>query len=174
MIKHPFELSEQTRRLVLYMSQQQRGAEVSYSDLSVAAGMIIDPRSGFLASARRILERDHAQVWVCIQPRIGLRRLDDVDLAKRLQGHWLNGARRKLDRGGKQAEFVEIARLDINQQTGFAVDCIQRSLAMDALSRATRKKMERVARGSGNDLPTFSAIEWMITLSPNRKGRTQY
>jgi len=170
MNRYPFELSEVTKSLVRYLSARKKGDEVSYKELSTVAGILIDSRSGHLISARRILERDHNAVWICVQPGIAVRRLDDIELARRLKSHWLRGARRKLDRGGQQADIVETRRLDLNQQSSFAVDCIQRSLAMDALSRTTRKRMEKVARGTSNDLPSFNIIEWAITLSPRGKG----
>jgi hypothetical protein len=75
-----------------------------------------------------------------------------------------------LKRGGHQSEIVELDALDINEQARFSVDCIQRELAFESLSKATRRKMERTARGTSNDLPAFTAIEWAISLSPRRKG----
>lgn len=169
MEKKPFELSETTARLIRFLMPYEKGTEIDYPALSNAAGIPIDSKSGNLVWARRILERDHNQVWICVRPRIAVRRLNDTELARRLPSYWLMGARRKLDRGGEQADIVEMDQLDINQQTAFSVDCIQRSLAFDALSRSMRKRMEKVARGTSNDLPSFNVVEWAITLSPRHK-----
>jgi hypothetical protein len=79
------------------------------------------------------------------------------------------GARRKIVRGSREADVVDTKLLDIAVQARFATDCIQRELVEQSLSRATRNRLEKVARGTGNDLPAFNAVEWAITLSP--KGR---
>jgi len=42
-------------------------------------------------------------------------------------------------------------------------------LASQSLSRATRNKLAKVARGTSNDLPSFNALEWMIPLTRPRK-----
>jgi hypothetical protein len=168
-----FVLSEETARLIRFLAPLAKGEAVDYAQLSTIAGFSVTPRSGKLVSARRILERDHNQVWICVQPNVGLRRLTDIELAERLPQWWLRGARRKLTRGGEQADIVEIGALDIDQQVAFSVDSIQRALAFESLSKATRRRMERVARGTSNDLPAFNAIEWAIMLSPRRRAREE-
>jgi hypothetical protein len=164
-----FELSEETAQLVRYLQAFEKGTLVTYKDLKQILAKI-EPRNGKLRYARYILERDHNAVWIAIKPRVGIRRLTDPEIASRLPEWWLNGARNKLKRGGHQSEIVELDALDINEQARFSVDCIQRELAFESLSKATRRKMERTARGTSNDLPAFTAIEWAISLSPRRKG----
>lgn len=165
-----FERSEETTALVNYLKMLEKSTVVPYADLSKLVHERVTSRYAKLISARTILQRDYAAIWICIRPGIGIKRLSDIEIAERLPTFWLNGARNKLKRGGHQSETVELRQLDADQQTRFGVDCIQRELAFDALSRATRRKMERVARGTSNDLPSFTAIEWAISLSPkNRK-----
>lgn len=163
-----FEITERTRKLVAALRFIEKGSEVSYADLSNQLGERIDARNSVYA--RHILQRDHAAVFVCI-PTVGLRRLTDTEIAERLPAFWLSGARGKLTRGGAQADVVDLHQLDTDQQVLFSVNCIQLELAQEALSKATRRKMERVARGSSNDLPSFTAVEWAISLAPkvNRK-----
>lgn len=161
-----FKRSEETEQIVNYLRLNDKGAIVAYADLTKLIGRKVMANTAKLISARTILQRDHNQVWICIKPGVGLKRLTDLEIAERLPTFWLNGARSKLNRGGNQAEVVELRQLDVDQQTRFGVDCIQRELAFDALSRATRRKMEKVARGTSNDLPAFTAVEWAISLSP--------
>jgi len=170
-MKKLFELSEETAAIVRYLQSQDKGTMVPYRELSKVVGVPISPNLPKLIYARRILVRDHNAVWVCIKPGIGLRRLNDMEIAERLPKWWLNGARGKLDRAGNEIDVVDLHQLDVDQAARFAVDSIQRELAFDALSKATRRKMEKVARGTSNDLPSFTAIEWAISLSPkvNRK-----
>lgn len=163
---HRFQLSEETTRLVHYLRSLEKGETVEYAELSKLVGVQVDARHGKLTYARRILERDHSAVWICLRPKVGIRRLTDVEIAERLPTWWLNGARNKLRRGGDQSEVVELKALDIDQQTRFAVDVLQQQLAFDALSKASRRKLEKVSRGNSNDLPTFSAVEWAFHLSP--------
>jgi hypothetical protein len=165
----PFVLSEETARLVAYLRAQEKGALVTYNELSEAISSKIYSGHHKLNYARLILQRDHNAVWICVRPRVGIKRLNDVEIAERLPTWWLNGARSKLSRGGTQADVVDVHALDIDQQARFGVDSIQRELAFEALSKATRKKMERVARGTSNDLPAFTAVEWAISLSPRSK-----
>jgi hypothetical protein len=162
----PFELSEQTKQLVNYLRAIEKGMEVTYAELSRLIGDKVDAKRS--SYCRFILQRDHNAVWTCIRPGVGLRRLTDAEIAERLPSWWLNGARNKLVRGGQQADVVELSSLDIDQQVAFSVTCIQRELAMEGLSKTTRRKMEKVARGTSNDLPSFTAVEWAISLSPKR------
>jgi hypothetical protein len=162
----PFELSEITSALVRFLAEHPKGTRLDYADLTAIAGIQITPHNGRLTYARRILERDKAQVWACVAPGIGVYRLTDLEIAERQRRWYLAGARNKLNAGARQARVVELDQLDLNQQARFATDGIIREIASDALARATQRRIEKVARGSSNDLPAFNAIEWMISLSP--------
>ena len=164
-----FELSKKTDAIVRYLKEMAKGITVTYSDISKGLGFKIVSNSGPLLYARKVLERDHNAVWICVKPKIGLKRLNDAEIAERLPAWWLNGARNKLKRGGAQTDVVEIHELDIDQQARFAVDSIQAELAREALSKATRRKMEKVSRGTSNDLPAFTAVEWAISLTKKNK-----
>jgi hypothetical protein len=164
-MRHRFELSERTTKLVSLLRFIEKGSETTYAELSKQVGETITAKNSVYA--RHILQRDHAAVFVCL-PTIGLRRLTDLQIAERLPGFWLNGARSKLTRGGAQADVVDMHHLDTDQQVSFSVSSIQRELAMEALSKASRRKMEKVARGTSNDMPAFTAVEWAISLSPKK------
>ena len=162
------ERSETTKALVRYLMEHDKGSRVAYAQLSDAAGLVIASHTSYLTTARRILEREHAQVWVCIAPKVCLYRLNDPEIAERQRQWFLPGARRKLTASARQADVVELDRLDITQQAKFATDSVIREIARDALARATQRKIEKVARGTSNDMPAFNAVEWMISLSPRR------
>jgi hypothetical protein len=164
-----FELSKQTDAIVRYLKELTKGTSVTYTDIGKALGFKITSSFHPLLYARKILERDHNAVWTCVKPKIGIKRLNDAEIAERLPGWWLNGARNKLKRGGTQTDIVEIHELDIDQQARFAVDSIQAELAREALSKATRRRMEKVSRGTSNDLPAFTAVEWAISLTKKNK-----
>ncbi|HSR77586.1 MAG TPA: hypothetical protein VLN57_13455 [Xanthobacteraceae bacterium] len=163
-----FQRSELTSSLIRYLAEFEKGTRIAYKELSKAVSAPITSRTHALIGARKILERDFNAVWGCVQPRIGIFRLNDPEIAARQTTWYLLGARNKLRSGAKQADVVEIELLDIGQQAKFATDSIIRELARDALGKATQRRIEKVARGTSNDLPTFSAVEWMITLSPRR------
>lgn len=165
-MNNKFQLSERTSKLVGVLRFIEKGRQVTYTELSEQVGARIDAKCSVYA--RHILQRDHAAVFVCV-PTIGLRRLTDLEIAERLPGFWLNGARNKLTRGSAQADVVDLHALDVDQQVSFSVNCIQRELAQEALSKATRRKMEKVARGTSNDMPAFTAIEWAISLAPKHR-----
>ena len=164
-----FERSQETKRIVSYLRLHDKGARVSYKELSKNVGVELEARSAKLISARSILQREHNAVWICVVPKVGVRRLNDVEIAERLRPWWMRGAQNKLRRAGKEIEVVDTRELDINQVARFGVDCVQRELAFNSLSRATRNRMEKVARGSANDLPAFNIIEWAISLSKPRR-----
>jgi len=168
-MKQLFERSQETTRIVSYLRLQDKGAQVSYKELSKHVGVELEARSAKLISARNILQREHNAVWVCVTPKVGLRRLNDVEIAERLRPWWMRGAQNKLKRAGKEIDVVDTRQLDINQMARFGVDCVQRELAFNSLSRATRSRMEKVARGSANDLPAFNIVEWAINLSKPRR-----
>jgi hypothetical protein len=163
-----FERSALTKAIVAYLLMHDKGTELSYSELSRHIGEAITSATPRLTSAFDILERDHNAIWVRVRPKLGIRRLSDVDIAQRLPRWWMFGARRKLNRGGDQSQIVETDKLSIDEQSRFAVDCVQRELAFESLSKSTRKRMEKVARGNSNDLPSFNILEWAITLMPRK------
>jgi len=163
-----FTRSELTKQLVRYLAQHDKGTVIDYAELSQIAGEKVTVNHSKLVYARKLLIKEHNQVWAAI-PKLGLRRLDDVGIAKKL-GEWhLPTARNKLKRGGKEARFVDTKQLSADEQTHFAVDCLQQELASQSLSRTTRNKLAKVARGTSNDLPSFNALEWMIPLTRPRK-----
>jgi hypothetical protein len=164
-----FQRSETTDRLVRYLKAHDKGALLKYDELSRHTGEPVNARSAKLLYALKILERDSGQVWNCIKPGVGVYRLTDAEVAERLRKWWMRGARRKLIRGGSQSELVETKTLSADQQTAFSVDCIQRELAFQSLSTATRNKLARTSRGSSNDLPSFNILEWAVSLSHSGK-----
>jgi alkylated DNA nucleotide flippase Atl1 len=163
-----FELSNETKALINYLRSLEKGTSVTYAEISRLTGVKVDARHAKLIYARLILKRDHNAVWIAIRPRVGLQRLTDVEIAERLPGWWLNGARNKLRRGGNEIDIVETDKLNAVQLTRFSVDSIQRELAFESLSKATRRKMEKVSRGTSNDMPSFTAVEWAISLNPKK------
>jgi hypothetical protein len=165
----PFQLSEKTRRVVDALRYLEKGTAITYQQLSQIVGETITASDGNLTSARRILLRDHAHVWNCVKPGVGVKRLTDAEIADRLPSWWLNGARNKLRRAGSEEDVVQTAALSLDQLARFSIDCIQRHLAFDSLSRTTRNRLERVARGSSNDLPAFNALEWALALRPRER-----
>ena len=163
-----FERSTETARIVNYLREMEKNARVTYQALTDLVGVPIMARSPKMIHARKILQRDHNAVWVCVAPGIGVRRLNDLEIAERLQPWWMRGARNKLKRAGYEIEVVDTTQLNIDQLAKFGVDCMQRELAFSSLSKATARRMERIARGNSNDLPAFNIVEWAINLSPRK------
>ncbi len=162
-----FELSEETAAIVRYLQAQDKGSLISYPDLSKATDIRkLTASTPKLIYARKLLQEHHNAVWACVRPNVGIRRLNDLEIAEHLPKFWLKGARSKISRGNDQIEVVDLKQLDVEQQVRFSVHSIQAQLAFDALSKATTKKIAKSARGTSNDLPSFNAIEWAISLSP--------
>jgi hypothetical protein len=105
-----------------------------------------------------------------VSPAKTRRAAYDAEIAARQHTWYLPGARKKLAAGARQADVVELSQLSVDQQARFATDSIIRELASEALNRRTQRRVEKAARGTSNDLPAFSAVEWMISLSPKRSG----
>jgi len=164
-----FKRSKLTEQLVQFLRQHDKGYCSTYKELSRAVDETIGPNSHKLRYARYILSRDFAQVWVAEPPRVGVRRLTDPEIAERLPRWWMGGARRRLDRGGDESTIVEYAKLSIDEQARFSVNSIQQQLALQSLSKPTLRHLEKVARGTSNDLPSFNILEWAISLTPRRK-----
>jgi hypothetical protein len=164
-----FKRSEETTRIVNYLRLHDKNAEVTYKELSEQVGIKVTSRTAKLIYARVILQRDHNAVWVCVRPNVGLKRLNDVEIAERLRPWWLKRARNGLRRAGNEVEVVDTGALNLDQMAKFGVDCVQRELAYNSLSIATRNRMEKVARGTSNDLPAFNILEWAISFSPPKR-----
>jgi hypothetical protein len=161
-----FERSKTTEMLINYLKSHDKETRIGYDELTRLTDLRVTARTTNLITARKVLEREHAQVWVCIAPGLGVYRLTDAEIVERQRRWFLAGARNKLEAGAKQAEAVELDALDLQQQARFASGSIIREIAREALARATLRRVEKVSRGSGNDLPAFNAVEWMISLSP--------
>ncbi len=159
-----FELSETTQKLVRYLQAHEKGQLVPYRELTKTAGISISSTSPNLSYARIILLRDHNQVWMAIRPKVGIQRLTDAEMAEHLSIVRISRARKQLKRGGHEGDAVERSELDKEQQARFGVLSIQRQIAFEGLSKAAYRKLERVARGSSNDLPAFNIIEWAFPL----------
>ena len=138
-----FERSELTKSLVRYLAQHEKGARVTYSELSEAVGTAINSCHASLISARRILERESVQVWCCVPPNVGVWRLTDPEIAQRQRDWYLYRARNQLNAGASQADTVELDELSIDQQSRFAVDSIIRELGREALSKATQRRVRK-------------------------------
>jgi hypothetical protein len=167
-MKPSFERSAVTTRIVNYLREMDKNSHVTYRQLTDLIGAPIMAKSPKMIYARKILQRDHNAVWVCVAPGVGVRRLNDLEIAERLQPWWMRGARNKLKRAGNEIEVVDTSQLNIDQLARFGVDCMQRELAFTSLSKATARRMERIARGTSNDLPAFNIVEWAINLSPRK------
>jgi len=164
-----FERSAITDRLVNYLRSFDKGEQLTYKQISTAISSKVGPTDHYLRYARFILKRDHAQVWVSVKPGIGIERLTDQKIAERLPSWWLNGARRRLDRGGDESSIVETDKLSIDEQARFSVNSIQQQLSLQSLSKPTWRHLQKVARGTSNDLPSFNILEWAFSLTPRRK-----
>lgn len=161
-----FKRSPITEAIIRYLSMQPKGTSVPYDELSRIVGAEMSARNACLITARRVLEREHLAVWCCIAPGVGVWRLTDPEIAERQRNWFIPGARNKLTAGSRQSKVVELDQLDIDQQARFATDNVIREIGREALSRAMQRRVEKVARGSSNDLPAFNILEWAISLSP--------
>jgi hypothetical protein len=164
-----FERSAITDRIVQFLRSHEKGEQLTYKQISAAVESKVGPADHYLRYARYILKRDHAQVWVSVKPGIGIERLTDQKIAERLPSWWLNGARRRLDRGGDESSIVETDKLTIDEQARFSVNSIQQQLSLQSLSKPTWRHLQKVARGTSNDLPSFNILEWAFSLTPRRK-----
>jgi hypothetical protein len=164
-----FERSAVTDRLVQCLRAYNKGDRLTYKEISTSVETKIGPNDHYLRYARFILKRDHAQVWVAVKPGVGIERLTDQQIADRLPSWWLNGARRRLDRGGDESSLGRDDKLTIDGQARFSVNSIQQQLALQSLSKPTWRHLEKVARGTSNDLPSFNILEWAFSLTPRRK-----
>ena len=163
-----FKRSPLTERLVKYLSSFDKGTSVSYDELTRTTGQTINSRTANLDYAKKLLEKEHLQVWVAVRGE-GVRRYTDKEIAERLP-HWhLRTAGRKLKRGGNQSKVVELKHLAIDEQAKFGVHCLQQQLAVQALSRQTHNKLAKASRGTSNDLPQYNILEWGLPLTPPRK-----
>jgi len=168
MTEQTFKRSELTSRLVAYLSSHSKGTRISYDELSRFTDTKITSKHAHLTYARKLLIKEHAQVWVAVRNE-GVMRLDDKGIAERLPTWHLRTARSKLKRGGGESRLVDTRKLAIDEQARFAVDSLQQQLAMQSLSRAAHTRLEKIARGNSNDLPKFNALEWafpLMTIKP--------
>lgn len=158
-----FKRSEQTDSIVRYLASHEKGARVSYAELSKFTGQPVSASDSHLTYARHILVREHAQAWVAVRGE-GIKRLNDREMAERQPSWFMRTARNKLRRGKHESEVVDIKQLDINEQSKFGTNCLQQHLALQSLSKATHTKLEKISRGSSNDLPAFNILEWNLPL----------
>jgi hypothetical protein len=166
-----FQISTVTLAIVNYLKLQEPETVVAYGELSRIVGVEIKSTTHLLRSARDILVRDHLHVWVPVQPRVGLRRLRNVEIPDRHKRFHLRRAGRTLGRAGRDARTVNTARLSADDQRRFGVQCIQQHLAQEALSRTTQTRLEQVSRADGNAPAPLNISDLAIALmsTPRRR-----
>ena len=142
----------------------REGRGVTYSEISRLSGTgeMISPTLNMPPHP----ERDHNAVWVPVRPKIGLRRLKDNEIAKRLPEWFLPAPANKLRRGGDQANVVELKELDLKEQASFSVDCIQRSLPCSLYQRPHVQSWKRL-RAKLEQSASFMPLK-AINLTPQR------
>src|SRR4029077_7273901 len=163
-----FKRSPLTDRLVKYLSSFEKGTQIGYDELSRVVGQTVTSRSTNLNYAKKLLQKEHAQVWVAVRNE-GIKRCTDRDMAERQPNWFIRGAGRKLKRSGKEARVVDLKQLPLDEQSKFGVHCLQQQLAGQALSRQAHTRLAKVARGTSNDLPQFNILEWALPLGPLNK-----
>lgn len=162
-----FQRSELTDNLVRYMGSHDEGTVIPYQELSSFSGTPISSTSSHLQSAKKILLSDRGQCWWAVR-NIGVKRLTPAEAAEKLGTAHLPSARRKLAHGDTVAKNVDVQRLDQDDYQRFQANSTQIAIGIVALSRKLNRGMEKVVRGTSNDMPAFNAADWRIILSPRR------
>ena len=163
-----FERSELTKSLVRYLAEDEKGARVPHVELSQAVGAAINSRHACLirpaASSNGTQIRSGVAFRRC--RRLAAERPGDRAASTRLV---FVPCPQSTERGRVAGRCsVHLDHLNVDEQSRFAVSSIIREVAREALSKAVHRRVEKVARGTSNDLPSFNAVEWMISLSPRR------
>ena len=168
-----FKRSETTARLVDYLKALTKGQHATFQELTKLVGEAMSINNAKLRSAARILLSEHAQVWVPYKPNdgkaVGLYRLNDQEIVRHHSNWYLGGAKRRLHRANETSGVVDLKQLSMAEQAQFSISCIQQELASQSLSKATRNRLEKVSMGNSNDMPSFNAVEWAISLMPKPK-----
>lgn len=96
----------ETQALVNLLSSAKAGDTITYEQMSACAGSEVSSSTGFLASARRIAQRDHNCVFVAVK-NVGLKRATDVELATDVSDADVRRSRRHARRAFQKLNCVE-------------------------------------------------------------------
>lgn len=109
-------ISEQAKAIAAYMQDREM---VTYDELDNVAGEPIRQSRGYgwLATARRILQRERDQVWLSVRG-VGLKRAN-VDEVRDSANNCVTKSRRSSWRGIKQLATVDFSTLNNDQRVRF-------------------------------------------------------
>jgi hypothetical protein len=110
----------ETRMLVDLVKDKPEGTTISYAEMEKEIGRPVTPQTtgyGYLASAKRILLRDHG-ILIDAEPKVGVRVCTNEEKML-VAGRDVKRARRAVKRSGQKLRSVEYDRLTDEQKRDF-------------------------------------------------------
>lgn len=151
-------VSLETKAIVDYLAARPEGSTVTYIALEELIGRPVTAGTqgyGYLASARKILLRDHG-VLIDSEPKVGVRVCTNAEKLL-VSGRDVQRARRAVKRSGQKLRSVEYARLDDGQKREWnARMSIAGALELLAAPRAVAKVEKVIA---DHALPSAKTLE---------------
>jgi hypothetical protein len=165
MPRSSYSQSLETQQLVKVLADKAHDPLFTYEEIEKASG--VDPRKSqaALASARRIVLRDHGIVFVTVR-KVGIKRATDseiVDGSSSDLSRIRNTSRRALKKLGAVANFAE---LPADKQREFNVKSSTFAVLHHATTATAQRKLEAAVTKKTETLPV---AETLAALGLERK-----
>jgi alkylated DNA nucleotide flippase Atl1 len=153
------EMAPETRIVIDRLKRMQIGDVVTYGELSAACGKPVSGQTFNLATARRFLVKHNHMVFEAIR-NVGLKRLDDTELATSASDKFVEKSRRHAKRSAQKMACVEdYSRLSPAAQIAHTIKISFFGAIAYMARKGQLEKASRAVAGRSGELPISETLK---------------
>jgi len=153
------EMAPETRIVIDRLKRMQIGDVVTYGELSAACGKPVSGQTFNLATARRFLVKHNHMVFEAIRS-VGLKRLDDTELATSASDKFVEKSRRHAKRSAQKMACVEdYSRLSPAAQIAHTIKISFFGAIAYMARKGQLEKASRAVAGRSGELPISETLK---------------
>ena len=156
------ELSVEARLIVTLLKDRDIGEQVTYEMIANQVGMkTIDGAYPPLQAAKRVLRREHNQVWDTIRTK-GVRRLSDAETVEVTGERTRNRIRSTCRNSQRNLRTVNTDKLGERELTSFFMASAMANLMIHATKSKQVERIAEVAAGKKQELPMATVVKHLM------------
>ena len=153
------EMAPETRIVIDRLKRMQIGDVVTYGELSAACGKPVSGQTFNLATARRFLVKHNHMVFEAIR-NVGLRRLDDTELATSASDKFVEKSRRHAKRSAQKMACIEdYSRLSPAAQLAHTIKISFFGAIAYMARKGQLEKASQAVAGRSGELPISETLK---------------
>lgn len=153
------EMAPETRIVIDRLKRMQIGDVVTYGELSAACGKPVSGQTFNLATARRFLVKHNHMVFEAIR-NVGLKRLDDTELATSASDKFVEKSRRHAKRSAQKMACIEdYSRLSPAAQLAHTIKISFFGAIAYMARKGQLEKASQAVAGRSGELPISETLK---------------